>query len=202
MTFLSNLEWRYASKKFDTSRKVSDEDLSKVLEAIRMTPTSFWLQPYHFYVITNQATKDAIQAVAWNQPQIGTSSHLIVFCSRTDLMTLKDEYFDGLSGGNLETRASMKGYEDMITGFIPHASAEWSKKQTYIAHGFALAACAELQLDSCPMEWFDGAAVGKILGIPDTMEVAVLLPIGYRDMNEHPRPKFRFAKEKLFTEMK
>lgn len=202
MTFLSNLEWRYASKKFDTTKKVSDEDITKILEAIRLTPTSFGLQPYHFYVVTKQETKDAIQAVAWNQPQVGTCSHLIVMCSRKDLMTLKDEYFDGLSGGSAEVRGNMKGYEDMITGFIPYASPEWAKKQTYIAQGFALAACAELQIDSCPMEGFDPVAVGKILEIPENLEVAVMLPVGYRAIDEHPRPKFRFTKEKLFTEVK
>lgn len=70
MSFLTNLEWRYATKKFDTSKKVSESDLHTILEAIRMTPTSFGMQPYHFYVISNQEVKDKIQAAAWNQPQI------------------------------------------------------------------------------------------------------------------------------------
>lgn len=202
MSFLSNLEWRYAAKKFDTSKKVSDEDLNKILEAIRLTPTSFGMQPYHFYIVTNQDQKDAIQAAAWNQPQIGTSSHLIVMCARNDLMTVKDEYFDAMSGGNAEVRANLRGFEDMVTGFIPHSSPEWAKKQVYIAQGFALAACAELQIDSCPMEGFDPAAVAKILDVPSNLDVAVMLPIGYRAVDEHPRPKFRFPKEKIFTTVK
>jgi nitroreductase len=90
----------------------------------------------------------------------------------------------------------------MVTGFIPHASPEWAKKQVYIAQGFALAACAELQIDSCPMEGFDPAAVAKILEVPSNLDVAVMLPIGYRAVDEHPRPKFRFMKEKVFTEVK
>lgn len=98
MSFLSNLSWRYATKKFDTSRKVSDADLDKILEAIRMTPTSFGLQPYHFYVISNQDIQDKIQAVAWNQAQVGTASHLIVFTARTDFEANKDEYFELMSG--------------------------------------------------------------------------------------------------------
>jgi nitroreductase len=138
MSFLSNLNWRYATKKFDTSRKVSDTDLDTVLEAIRLTPTSFGIQPYHFYVISNQEVKEKIQAVAWNQPQIGTSSHLIVFTARTDLAQNKEEFFTLLSGGNPEVRAHLKGYEDMVDGFVaskptPADVFPWSAKQAYIA---------------------------------------------------------------------
>jgi nitroreductase len=202
MSFLSNLEWRYAAKKFDTTKKVSDEDFNKILEAIRLTPTSFGMQPYHFYIVTNQEKKDAIQAASWHQPQVGSCSHLIVMCARNDLMAVKDEYFDAVSGGNEEIRTSLSGFEQMVTGFLPNASPEWAKKQVYIAQGFALAACAELQIDSCPMEGFDAAAVAKILDVPSNLDVAVMIPVGYRAVDEHPRPKFRFTKEKLFTEVK
>ena len=202
MSFLSNLEWRYAAKKFDTTKKVSDEDMNKILEAIRLTPTSFGMQPYHFYVITNEEKKQAIEGAAYHQPQVSSSSHLIIMCARNDLAAVKDEYFDALSGGSNEVREKLAGFEQMVTGFLPHASPEWAKKQVYIAQGFALAACAELQIDSCPMEGFDGAAVAKILELPSNLDVAVMIPVGYRAIDEHPRPKFRFTKEKLFTEIK
>lgn len=207
MSFLSNLSWRYATKKFDTNKKVSDADLEQILEAIRMTPSSFGLQPYHFYVVTNQDIKDKIQVAAYNQPQIGTASHLIVFVARTDFDTNNDEYFDLMSGGNPEARAQMKGFEDMLTWFgeskTPVDYLAWASKQTYIAHGFALAACAELQIDSCAMEGFDPTAVGEILGLPENQRALVLLPIGYRAEWEAPRgPKVRFPKDELFTEVK
>lgn len=199
MSFLSQLSWRYSTKKFDTEKKVSEADLAKILEAIRLTPTSFGMQPYHFYVVENRAKKDAIQGAAWDQQQVGTSSHIIVMCARNDLMTLKDEYFDAMSGGDAESRAKLAGFEQMVTGFVPKASPEWAKKQTYIALGFAIAAAAELQIDSSPMEGFNAAAVAKILEIPSHLDVAVMLPIGYRAADEDPRQKFRFPKEKLFT---
>ncbi len=199
MTFLSQLQWRYATKKFDTSKKVSDETLSQILEAIRSTPTSFGLQAYHFFVITNQELKDKIQAVAWNQPQVWTCSHLLVFCARNDLENVKNEYFDWLSGGSAEVRTQLASFEQMVTNFLPHASPEWAKKQVYIAQWFALAACAELTVDSCPMEWFDASVVTDILWLGETLSPAVLLPIGYRASDEIMRPKFRFSKEKLFT---
>lgn len=108
MSFISQLGWRYATKSFDTTRKVSDADLDTILEAMRLTPTSFGMQPYHFYIVSNQDIKDKIQSVAWNQSQVGTCSHLIVFAARTDLGNLKNELFDGLSGGNPEIRAHLK----------------------------------------------------------------------------------------------
>lgn len=207
MSFLSHLSWRYATKSFDTTRKVSDADLDMILEAVRLTPTSFGMQPYHFYIVSNQDIKDKIQAVAWNQPQVGTCSHLIVFAARTDLGALKEEFFEGLSGGNPEIRAHLKGYEDMISGFIAGKIDEkdiltWTAKQTYIAHGFALAAAAELQIDSCAMEGFDPVAVGEILGLPPTQKAVVMLPIGYRAPTETLRPKFRFSREALFTDVR
>lgn len=207
MSFLSNLSWRYATKSFDTTRKVSDADLDTILEAIRMTPTSFGLQPYHFYVVTNQDIKDKIQAVAWNQPQVGSCSHLIVFAASTNVMDNKEKLFTLMSGGNPEVRAKLKGYEDMMTGFFANKSESeilaWASKQTYIAHGFALAAAAELEIDSCAMEGADFSQVGEILGLPPTQKALVMLPIGYRAEGEAPRgPKIRFSREELLTEVR
>ncbi len=207
MTFLSQLNWRYATKKFDTTKKVSDTDLDQILEAIRMTPTSFGMMPYHFYIVTNPEKLEAIQAIAWNQPQITTCSHLIVFVARNDLAQVQEEYFSLMSGGNAEIRTKLKGYEDMVSGFVATKDTEtahiWSTKQAYIAHGFALAACAELEVDSCAMEGFDPAALDAILGLPATQKSVVLLPIGYRAEGEAPRGgKVRFSREAMFSELK
>ncbi len=202
MSFLSQLNWRYATKKFDITKKVSRENLEKILEAIRLAPSSYGMQPYHFFIVTNPEKRQAIQEAAYGQEQITTCSHLIVMCARNDLTAANNDYFDAMSGGDPEVRTKLAGFEKMVTGAIQNASPEWAKKQVYIAEGFALAACAELEIDSCPMEGFDAAAVKKVLELPDTLEVAVLTPIGYRSDDEHPRPKFRFPKEKLFTEVR
>jgi nitroreductase / dihydropteridine reductase len=207
MTFLSQLNWRYATKKFDTTRSVSDSDLNQIIEAIRLTPTSFGMMPYHFYIVTNPDIKARIQPIAWNQPQITTCSHLIVFAARTDLSAVTDEYFTLMSGGDAGVRANLKGYEDMVSGFASskdEASAlAWSAKQAYIAHGFALAACTELGIDSCGMEGFDPVALGEILSLPASQKAVVILPIGYRAEGEAPRgEKVRFSREAMFTEVK
>ena len=184
MSFLSNLSWRYATKKFDTARKVSDADLAQILEAIRMAPSSFGLQPYHFYVVSNPDILAKIGAAAYNQPQLTTASYVIIFAARTDFTTNNDEYFNLMSGNNPEVRSQMKGYEDMLVGFAtaksPADYLAWASKQAYIAQGFGLAACAELQIDSCAMEGADFNAIGEILGLPATQKAVVMLPIGYR----------------------
>ena len=204
MSFLANLNWRYATKKFDTTKKISDADLEKIIEAIRLTPTSFGLQPYHFYVISNQDIQDKIQAVAWNQAQVGTASHLIVFTARTDFEANKNEYFELMSGWNAEIRSQLNWFENMLTGFgnskSPADYLTWASKQVYIASGFALAACTELEIDSCPIEGFDPQAVGEIIGINNNETVLMILPIGYRAEWEAPRgPKVRFSTETLFS---
>lgn len=203
MSFIQNASWRYATKKFDTAKKVEEVNLETISETIRLTPTSFGLQPYAFYIINNNAinapTLEAIKDASWNQEQVGTCSNLIVFCSRTDLAQVKTEYFDMLSAGDPDAKAKLAEYETMVTNFITTATPDWAKKQCYIALGFALAACAELSIDSCPMEGFDPTKVAEILKLPANLEPTLLMPIGYRDANENPHPKARFPKEKLFT---
>lgn len=168
MSFLSHLDWRYATKKFDTNKQVSQEHLDTILNAIRLTPTSTNIQPYHFYIITHPQLREQIQSVAWNQEQITTSSHLIVFTARTDIEENKEDLLQYISQGDSAAREKLKGYEGMIDGLIGMLRAknlvsDWAARQTYIALGFAMAAAAELEIDSCPMEGFDTDAVAKII---------------------------------------
>jgi nitroreductase / dihydropteridine reductase len=205
MTFLSQLHWRYATKKFDTAKKVSPMHLEAIKEAIQMTPTSFGMMPYHVYIVTKPDLKVKIQEIAWDQPQITTCSHLIVFTARNDLAPLQEEFFSLMSGGSPEIREKLAGYEAVVSGFVASKNTEtahdWAAQQAYIALGFGLAACAELQIDSCAMGGFDSIALGKLLDLPETQRAVVLLPIGYRDPSENPRPKVRFSKEALFREV-
>ncbi len=206
MSFLTNLEWRYAAKRFDTTKKVSDADFETILKAIRLTPTSTNVQPYHFYIIQNPELREQIKAAAWNQEQITTSSHLLVFAARTDIEQNKEEVMQSASGQNPAIREQLKGYEWMLDGLISQLRAHdmvasWAARQTYIALGFAMAAAAELEIDSCPMEWFNTDTVAKIIGTKDTEQVLAMLPIGYRVDGEGPRTteKVRFTNEELFT---
>ena len=200
MTFLNHLDWRYAVKSFDASRSVSEADLASIKEAISKTPTSFGLEPYHIKVLTDQTIKDKIQSVSWNQPQVGTCSHLLVFCYRTDIVDDRiDAYIDNASGGNPEIKEKMAEYRQLMHDNISERDVPvWSSRQAYIALGFAMAACAELQIDSCPLEGFDPASVDKILDLPPHLKSVAMLPIGYRE-EDPSRPKVRFPKDEMFS---
>lgn len=201
MTFISQLEWRSATKSFDSGKKVPDAELQKILNAIQLAPASFGLQPYHVHVITDQDIKDKIQEVSWNQPQIGNCSHLLVFSARIDIEDRIEQYLDIASGGDESKKEALEGYRDMMQGFLLGENGKgdfsWSARQTYIALGFAMAACAELEIDSCPIEGSDYAKVDEILELPINLLSCVMLPIGYREVE--PRDKVRFPESDLFT---
>lgn len=201
MTFLQNLDWRFAAKSFDDTKTVSDSDFTKIKESIIMTPTSFGLQPFQVKVITDQATKEALLPHSWNQVQITQCSHLIVFLTDNRIQEQIDRYFETATGGNQQLREKMKGYEDMMHGYMDPRDEDfilqWSKNQIYIALGFAMAACAELKIDSCPMEGFIAPEYDSILELPEHLTTAVLLPVGYRD--ETPRhEKVRVSEDQIF----
>lgn len=196
MSFIPQLNWRYATKKFDTSKKVTDEQLATIENAIKMAPTSFGLQPFHVIVVSNPELKTKLRAASWDQSQVTDASHVLVFCARTDVLPRVDEYFTGLTQGNADMRASLKGYEDMMMDFAKRLDAQtahkWATNQAYIALGFAMAACAEIEVDSCPMEGFDKDAYNALLELPENMKAQVILPIGFRAADDVIRPKFRF----------
>ncbi len=213
MSFTSNLNWRYATKKFDTAKPVSEEHLNLILEAARMAPTSFGLQPFHITVVRDAAVRTKLRGAAWDQAQITDSSALLVFSARSDGESRVQSYLDLASGGNPEARAALSGYGDMMTNSMRAKAAvsesglghqdsnsqmvSWAARQAYIALGFALAACAELEIDSAPMEGFDSAAFKDILGLGEVMTPVVLLGVGYRDPSDTIRPKVRFPESDI-----
>lgn len=202
MSFLENLQWRFATKQFDAEKKVSDADLEKILEAIRMSPSSFGLQPFHVHVITQNELKQQLREHSWNQPQVTDASHVLVFSARLDLSDRIDMLMELYTNGDESKREQMKQYEMMMRGFSENRDDQWlynwAAKQSYIAMGFAMAACAELQIDSCPMEGIDASKYDEILQHPAHLKTTFALPIGYRK-DGPARPKVRFAKEDLFS---
>lgn len=205
MSFLSQLEWRHATKSFDESRPISSEQLDKVLEATRMAPTSFGLQPFRVYVISDTATKQKLCEAGWNQKQFLTATYILAFTNEAHVEKRIQDLLNLMSQGNAQARAKLAGYESMMQGFLSKRSPQelkaWADKQAYIALGFAMAACAELEIDSCPMEGFSGPEVDAILKVPPGEHVSVMLTLGYRDPQQALRPKFRFPETALFRKV-
>lgn len=206
-SYIEDLQWRYATKKFDSSKKVSEEDLETLLEVIQLTASSYGLQPYHTFIITDTELRQKLQPVSWGQTQIVDSTFLLVFANKTKVDgAWIDAYLKNIS----ETRSipldTLNAYREIMRGNILGLSEEeqanWAAKQTYIALGNLLSAAATLKIDTTPMEGFDSAAYNELLGLAERgLNVSVVVAIGYRsdkDTTQH-FAKVRQAKKELFT---
>lgn len=207
MEILESLNWRYATKVFNKDKKISEEDLQKVLDSLVLSPSSYGLQPWRFVVVENPAIREELKSHSWNQGQVTDASHLLVLC-RIDDFSEKfiDDYLDDMCATTWATREDMKGYEDMMKWNLLSRDEEtlksWAAKQVYIALGQAWVVCAELWIDTCPMEGFDPAKYDEILWLKEKGMASVLvLPIGYRDESDKysTNPKIRYSKEKIVT---
>lgn len=208
MSFLNNLTWRYATKKFN-NQKINIEQLQKIKDTIRLTPSSFGVQPYHVVIIENQEVLQKLKVLAPNNDQkIEKCSHLLIFCARTDIQNrfISIEKLQGRPKGFLSKAGFWFEYFAPIVSLLTVGRLltryTWSMAQTYIALGFAMAACTELEVDSCAMEGFNASSFRKVLSLPSHVKPIVLLAIGYRDPTDTIFPKTRFPENDLFTEIK
>ena len=204
-TILNDLRWRYATKQFDATKKVSEHDLQEILEALRLSASSYGLQPWKFLVITDAKVRKELQQHAWNQPQIVDASHLLVLCGRTDVNeAYVKKYVEMLAATRKVPVESLKGYQEMMLGFVAHkdraALIEWAKLQVYLALGNVLTVCSHKKIDTCPMEGFDATAFDKVLELEKMhLTTAVLCPIGYRSADDKyaSAAKVRFSMDDI-----
>ncbi|RLD85816.1 MAG: NAD(P)H-dependent oxidoreductase [Bacteroidetes bacterium] len=186
MNIIESLEWRYACKKFDPSKKLTNTQIDTLKNAFNLTPTSFGLQPIKMIVIKEQKLKDKFFPHSYFQEQVKTCSHLLVLCIDTivDEKTI-DNYFDyekkvrGTTEDVVGTfRKQLKGmYGDMTAEDIERSSVY----QTYIALGNLMTVCAVEKIDNCPMEGFVPAKIDEILGLKEkNLKSVLMLPVGIR----------------------
>jgi nitroreductase len=211
MDLLKAMNWRYATKKMDPTKKVPEDKVQRILEAIRMTATSSGLQPYEIFVVTNTEVRAKIQAVANNQAQITEGSHLLVFAAWNDYtpdrINMMFDYNNEVRGFVNE---GAENYRQMLLKNYPAKGPEVNFQhaalQSYIALGTALIAAAEQEVDATPMEGFKPAAVDEILGLPARgLRSTVLLPLGYREADKDwlvNMKKVRRTNDKFITEVK
>ena len=205
-TFLENQNWRYATKKFDSTKKVSTENLNTLKEAMRLSSSSYGMQPYKIIMVENPEVRSQLQPAAWGQSQIVDASHLLFFANITNF---GNEDIDAVLNVFTTERAlpanALDGYGGFIKSKIATLSEEvknvWTSKQTYLALGNLLNAAAELKIDVTPMEGFDPTAVNEILGLEKLgLNASLLATIGYRheeDETQHYK-KVRKSTEELF----
>ena len=207
--FITNANWRYATKKFDTTKKVSKEDLETLKEAIRLSASSFGLQPYRVLIIENPELRAKLQPAAWGQSQIVDASQLIVFANITNF---GETEIDVCLANTTKTRGlpadALKGYGDFMKSKIVILPEDvrntWASKQTYLALGNLMNAASELKIDVTPMEGFEPAQVNEILGLGKLgLNATLLATIGYRheeDATQH-YTKVRKSNEELFINL-
>ena len=164
------LHWRYATKKFDPDRKISAADWLTLEQALVYAPSSFGLQPWKFFVVTDQALREKLKAASWNQAQITDASHLVVFAVKQNVgLADVERHLDRVSEVRGLDMASLESYKQMMLGALKRPADEvnnWANRQVYISLGFFLSAAAMLGIDACPMEGFDPAKYDEILGLP------------------------------------
>ncbi len=198
LDFAGIVKSRYAVKKFD-GKTVPQAKVDELLEIIRLTPSSFNLQPWKVKIVTDSAVKEKLKAAAFNQEQVSSCSHLLIFCADTAIMDLVHALGAEMKKGH-EKPESLDPYIGMMKGFVEGMPEDkkltWAQRQVYLALGNALNGAKSLGFDSCPMEGFNPAEVSKILALPANIVPTAFCPIGYAA--DKPMPKVRFAKDKVF----
>jgi len=210
MSLIDSLNWRYACKKFDPVKKVSSEKIDFLKETIRLSPSSYGLQLYKVLIIEDAELKSILRPASWNQSQITDSSHLFVFCHYTGITKNNVEEYAQLrseiQGKSMEE--TMKYIDYMYSRVGSYSSQyfdNWASKQTYIALSNLLTACAELKIDSCPIEGFEKNSYNEILGLPaQNLASSVVAAVGYRAEDEANQynAKVRRSSKFLFEHIK
>lgn len=207
-TIIDALKWRYATKIFDTNKKLSPAQEETLKDAVNLTATSLGLQPFRVIIIKDQATKEKLKPFSYNQAQIDTASHLFLFCTVNNVdENFANDYIDRMATIRKMDEASLAGSRQMIQGFIQNYNQEqklaWSANQAYIALGQLLTVAAVEEIDACPMEGFSAPDYNKILNLEEKgLSAKVLAAVGFRSEEDKYAhlPKVRLDHDDLFIE--
>ncbi|NND93959.1 MAG: NAD(P)H-dependent oxidoreductase [Flavobacteriales bacterium] len=200
----SELNWRMATKKFNPSAKVDQRAMEAILASIQLAPTSYGLQPFTVLQIEDRKLRDELRPKSWGQTQITDADKLLVFCNHKKVgPEAVSAHLDRRADALGVPRENMNNAEVFMNAKIQEKDTvetpHWTAKQAYIALGFAMSACARLEIDCCPIEGFEPSEYDRILGLKEKgLEAAVVLAIGYRSKNHPEMPKFRKDREELF----
>ncbi|HMW88750.1 MAG TPA: NAD(P)H-dependent oxidoreductase [Candidatus Obscuribacter sp.] len=199
---LASLNWRYACKNFDSSKKLSEETWNALEQSLILSASSFGLQPWKFVVVTDQKIKEQLPEFSWGQRQPADCSHLVVISRLNELTEgYVHNYLDSIAATRSVSRESLSSYADMMLGFLknPADKGVWMEKQCYIALGTLLTSAAVLGVDACPMEGFDAKAYDRILGLEaQGCKSVVVCPLGYRAEDKYSQlKKVRFPASDL-----
>ena len=183
--WLEALRWRYATKRFDPSRRIAPDLWRAIEQSMVLTPSSFGLQPWKFIVISSQEIKDQLPAISWGQSQPKDCSHMVVFASLRELSaSYIDHFLERIARVRAISLSSLEGYRKVMLGFMESTRgghAAWSAHQSYIALGQLMSTAAALGIDACPMEGIQPAEYDNLLGLAEgPYATRVGCALGYR----------------------
>lgn len=210
-TLLAQLNWRYATKKFDPAKTIPEEDWSALEQTLVLSPSSFGLQPWKFLVVSNPAIKEQLVAVSWSQRQPADCSRLVVFAVRQNLSVADiDHYVARIAEVRNSPQDKLAPYREMMVGAREQMAAQglltsWATSQIYIALGNFMTSAALLGIDTCPMEGLVPAAYDKILGLEGSgYATTVACAAGYRAADDAymTHPKVRFKPEEVIQHVR
>lgn len=205
-TLLGQLQWRYATKKFDPAKKITATDWAALEQALILTPTSYGLQPCKFLVITDPALRARLVPASWGQQQPVDCSHFIVFAARAqNAETDVDHYIARMAEVRGVAPEALAGFKKVLMGDVVHGprgqiALEWATRQAYIALGNFMTSAALVGVDTCPMEGFEPPKYDEILGLPaQGFHAVVACAAGYRAADDKyaALPKVRFPASEL-----
>jgi nitroreductase len=186
MEIIKQLKWRYATKKFNNNKLVSNDKIERISQAFNLTATSFGLQPLKLIIANNKQLQQELVKHSMNQEQVAQASHILIFCIETDIDTSYVEaYFKRIKSIRNTPDEILKPFKDyLIEDFEKQTQKEiedWATKQAYLAMGNLLTVCAIEEIDSCPMEGFDPEQYDEIFNLKEKgLKSVLVMPIGYR----------------------
>lgn len=193
---LEALKWRYATKKFDAERTLSDDKITVIKEAFNLTASSFGLQPVRLLVVQDQKIQDELVALSMNQQQVADASHVLVFCIEKNIdASYIEAYFKNVQETRKTPDEILKPFRDYLNSHFENETSDnithWATKQAYLAMGNLLTVCAFEEVDACPMEGFDPVGYDTLFNLEEKgLSSVLVMPIGYR------------AEDDMFSEFK
>jgi nitroreductase len=206
-TLLRQLRWRYATKTFDPSKKISEADWAALEHALILTPTSYGFQPYRFVLVSDPETREKLVTISWGQRQVADASHFVVFAAKASVNEADvDHYLDRVAEVREIPVSKLEKFKAALMGDIVHGPRsewqhEWAIRQAYIALGNFMTSAAVLGIDVCPMEGIDSAKYDEVLGLPEKgYHAVVAAAAGHRAADDKMAsiPKVRFPADELF----
>lgn len=201
MNTIDSLKWRYAVKKFDAEKQLSEEQINTLKEAFNLTATSYGLQPLKLVIVKNKEIQQQLLPHSWNQQQVIQVSHLLVICTKDNFTSEEvNSYFNLVQSIRQTPDKVIAPFKEFLTAEIEKKTQEelftWNKNQAYIALGNLLTVCALEKIDSCPMEGFTPEKYDEILNLKaQNLKSVLVLPVGFRANDDYMKDQQKVRKQ-------